>query len=458
MDAAVSIAISKTKAQEAALKKKLQVFLSDLQHMGTVAGFRHFTSYVRGREEIVLTVNNTLQGSLAGEFSAPASRRQSVCPSDSLTSSHLPYDKGSLVLSHNTQLSLSGRRERGIGLPPASPSEEENGKDNTTTLFLVAGYARYSCPYVWVRSNHERLFKLSGEEDSDRDSPLRLKSTARWKDGDVHASDIVAELVRLCTYPSPRNPFEVDLEYFQSLPQPEQLLASAAMIALLQKIVIHTPDSKAYAGKVSEDLRHISRLHFHSLQELTQTQSLPVLKQPQKQQQQQQKHRPQGLGQRNQQQHRHLQQQPHSPQSSSTHTAHRQQPQQYKYHQPVAQQPTPSATSQQQQPYKFPQQPPTQTGQQQQQRYRYPQPTQQQGMQLPPPQGQPQQQARSMPPSSVAQAGLRPSASGAGYSHNPMGSAQATPPTNPNAARVYGRGPRGAFPGGFDRMPAPTLF
>lgn len=31
--------------------------------------------------------------------------------------------------------------------------------DDESTIFLVAGYARYACPYVWVRSNHERLTK-----------------------------------------------------------------------------------------------------------------------------------------------------------------------------------------------------------------------------------------------------------------------------------------------------------
>lgn len=55
-------------------------------------------------------------------------------------------------------------------------------QDETSTLFLIAGYARYSCPYVWIRSNHQRLVKLMGEVETEKDSPLRLKSTASWKD------------------------------------------------------------------------------------------------------------------------------------------------------------------------------------------------------------------------------------------------------------------------------------
>ncbi|KAK3802931.1 hypothetical protein RRG08_020032 [Elysia crispata] len=398
-------------AQEQTLKRKLQVFLSDLQYMGTVAGFRHFTSYVRGREEMVLAINNSLQGGHAGELSGPSSRRQSVCPGDSLTSSQLPYDKGSLVLSHNTQLGLSGRREKGIGLPPASPAEEESNTDAETTLFLVAGYARYSCPYVWARSNHERLFKLSGNEASDRDSPLRLKSTAKWKDGDIHAIDIVSELVRLCTYPSPRNPFEVNLEYFQSLPQPEQLLASAAMVSMLQKIVVHTPDSKAYAGKVSEDLLHVTRLHFHSLRQLTETQSLPVLKQPHQQRQT----------------------------SHGFHHKKRQQQQKQPHTQQLPQR------SQPQQQARYPQSVPPQAIPQQNQQHRQLQ--------------QQQQPAPTRPPvSRNVQGGFNRPPTGAGYDPNQyMGSQQALP-LNPNSGHVFGRGARGAFPGGFDRMPAPSLF
>ena len=61
--------------------------------------------------------------------------------------------------------------------------------------------------------------------------------------------DVVAELVKLCTYPSPRNPFAIDYDYFSMLPLSERVLATAAMVNLLQKILIHTPDQKMYAGQ-----------------------------------------------------------------------------------------------------------------------------------------------------------------------------------------------------------------
>ncbi|EDO35217.1 predicted protein [Nematostella vectensis] len=47
--------------------------------------------------------------------------------------------------------SLSGYGFMDIGLPPASPSERDiDLKDDKSTLFLIACYARYNCPYVWV--------------------------------------------------------------------------------------------------------------------------------------------------------------------------------------------------------------------------------------------------------------------------------------------------------------------
>ena len=48
-------------SQEALLKKKLQVFLTEMLKMGTVKGFKYFAMYMRGREEMVLSVVNQPQ-------------------------------------------------------------------------------------------------------------------------------------------------------------------------------------------------------------------------------------------------------------------------------------------------------------------------------------------------------------------------------------------------------------
>ncbi|KAK7499220.1 hypothetical protein BaRGS_00009480 [Batillaria attramentaria] len=268
--------------KEAALKKRLQQFLIEMFKMGTVRGFQHFSMYLRGKEELGVTVYHEPQMSRRCSVIQPE-----VAPGESLTSARLPYDPRALVLSHGTQQALSGMGDQGVGLPPASPSDNEMGSDSAvhSTLFLVAGYARYSCPYVWVRSNHTRLMRMSGASDTEKDNPLRLKSTARWKDGDVFIWDIIAELVKLCMYPAPRNPFAVDLNYFLSLPLQQQVLSSAAMITCLQKIMLHASDDRPYAGKVLDELQLVSRLHYTALQSLAKQRQLPILEQHLQQQQ-----------------------------------------------------------------------------------------------------------------------------------------------------------------------------
>ncbi|KAH9488579.1 hypothetical protein Btru_064255, partial [Bulinus truncatus] len=275
---------------ENALKKKLQKFLWELANFGTVRGFKHFTCYLRGKEELIVSVKNKIKGSspsLIHSTLPPPAFKKPLCATDSFNSFNLPYDKGSLVHSLQSQTLLRGRQDREEDLLPASPSEEETLLEADVTLFLIAGYARYACPYVWVRSNHDRLFKLSGDKDDDRDSPLKLKSTARWKDEDVKIFDIVAEIVKLCTYPAPRNPFEIDFDYFNFLKPADQLLASGAMTCLLQKIVIQTSENKVYIAKVVEELKLVSRIHFKSLREITQDGKITVLNQKKKEQERQ---------------------------------------------------------------------------------------------------------------------------------------------------------------------------
>ncbi|CAG2195160.1 unnamed protein product [Mytilus edulis] len=270
-------------SQEAHLKKKLQCFLQELLRMGTVKGFKHLATYLRGKEEMVISIVNEPQ--TQHRVYNTDSRRNSVMeeqvadPSKSFTSQQLPYDKRSLLISLRSQMNLNLNAPKGIGLPPASPSDKESNVDSDTTLFLIAGYARYSCPYVWVRSNHQRLIRLTNDSTQEKDSPLRLKSTNKWNSHDIHIWDIIAELVKLCTYPSPLNPFEVDFDYFTTLSLQDRVIATGAMVHCLQNIVLHTQDEKVYASKVFEELQIITKLHFQALQQLVKDGGLPVLQQ-----------------------------------------------------------------------------------------------------------------------------------------------------------------------------------
>ena len=65
---------------------------------------------------------------------------------------------------------------------------------------------------------------------------------------DVTLYDIVAELVKLNTYPAPQNPFELDTDYFSSLPPAERVLETAAMIQTLKSIFLNTSNDRPYTG------------------------------------------------------------------------------------------------------------------------------------------------------------------------------------------------------------------
>jgi len=66
---------------------------------------------------------------------------------------------------------------------------------------------------------------------------------------DVKVWDIVAELVRVCTIPAPPNPFAIDFDYYESLPVPEKLLSSGAMVNFLRRILQGEQHSYTKRGK-----------------------------------------------------------------------------------------------------------------------------------------------------------------------------------------------------------------
>ena len=54
---------------------------------------------------------------------------------------------------------------------------------------------------------------------------------------DTKLWDIIAEVVKLCMYPAPLNPFAVDFTYFEGLPLVQRVIATGAMAHFLQKVV-----------------------------------------------------------------------------------------------------------------------------------------------------------------------------------------------------------------------------
>lgn len=244
-------------------ERKFQEFLAELLDVGCTKGFHHFSTHLRGREEVTVSVVN--EPSVPVVLSA-----QGASPGFSLNQSILreclPRSRNSMLLADQVQRKLSGYGFLNVGLPPASPSDHEFDCDdnNTCTLFLVACYAKYHRPYAWVRTNHSRLIRLTAHDSTEKDHPLKLKSTSSWNlPGRVRVWDIIAELVTISCQPSPPNPFQIDLDYFNALDVNERALASGAMSQLLLQIL--TTGTRKYNTKVRNDLLNIIQLHFSSI-------------------------------------------------------------------------------------------------------------------------------------------------------------------------------------------------
>ena len=111
---------------------------------------------------------------------------------------------------------LSGYGYINVGLPPASPSEREIVTGVRCCAYAVrahriAGLRHHRVPAGWVlalrlplclgasegwcadwltgaqvRSNHERLIRLSGASQTSKDNPLKLQSTTDWATESAH--------------------------------------------------------------------------------------------------------------------------------------------------------------------------------------------------------------------------------------------------------------------------------
>ncbi|XP_051928172.1 uncharacterized protein si:dkey-19b23.7 isoform X2 [Hippocampus zosterae] len=254
-------------------RRKLQHFLADLALLGSLQGFKYFQSWLRGKEELLLTVVNEDLGWRSPGFAVSRASSSNVssssnCSSPSSSSPSLASQAGSPPASptrtHTTREPSSEEH-----LLPASPSEREMAVPEVNcTLFLLAGYVKYGRPHAWMRSNHERLVSIRGTDSMVRDTPLKLKSITDWQAGGIRVWDVVSELVSLCTVPFPSNPFALDMRYIQSLPVSERFLATGALLNFLETYAVCGNRDELHYEKVLEEVKPLRRLHVQTLLEL----------------------------------------------------------------------------------------------------------------------------------------------------------------------------------------------
>ncbi|KNE70092.1 hypothetical protein AMAG_15071 [Allomyces macrogynus ATCC 38327] len=228
---------------------KLNAFLAECLAVGCLKGFKYYELYLRGREELLLRVYNN-----PDDF-----KKVSKQPS----SMNLARSQSRIMLSNKTQNRLMWQSTD--ALPPASPCDRELEKDPSKTAFLIAGYARYKCPFVWLRTNHSKFAKLT--ENSKHDDPIKLESAAAWKTSDnVRVSDIIAEVIGIAVSPPPINPFAVNLGYYDDLPLEESVVCVGAMLDFLQKIYL---SNSPYALAVFRDIEKLSTRLWQETAELS---------------------------------------------------------------------------------------------------------------------------------------------------------------------------------------------
>ncbi|XP_014852929.1 PREDICTED: uncharacterized protein LOC106923992 isoform X1 [Poecilia mexicana] len=279
--------MSSASKKEREQKRKLQHFLNDLALLGSLQGFKYFQPWLRGKEELLLTVVNEDLGwrspgflvSRASSYSSSSS--SCVSPSSSSpslgsrSSSPLPGEPRGppdvqATYSHSRTPTQTDREPNGEEhLLPASPSEGEIAVPEVNcTLFLLAGYVKYGRPYAWIRSNHERLVSIGGMDSMVKDTPMKLKSITDWQTRGIRVWDIVSELVCLCTVPSPTNPLTLDMRYIKTLPLHDRFLVTGALLSFLETYLIYGNRDELHYDKVVEEVKPLRRLHFQALLEL----------------------------------------------------------------------------------------------------------------------------------------------------------------------------------------------
>ena len=149
--------------------KRMDAFARETFKLGTLRGFRHFTCELRGREEMMVTIE--VPTSRASRLTlAPMSLQNALPPASPCQrepSPPVPWADGS-----------------GASSAPASPSKPSGATRSIT--FLVAGYAHYNCPLAWIRSGHS-LFGANFSSPNMMDAPVELAAADEWSQRAVHA-------------------------------------------------------------------------------------------------------------------------------------------------------------------------------------------------------------------------------------------------------------------------------
>ncbi|TPX63317.1 hypothetical protein SpCBS45565_g06683 [Spizellomyces sp. 'palustris'] len=218
---------------------RLATALADLVVIGGLKGFKHFDTCLRGREELILQVKTS------------ASQK---C---------LPFSN-SVDIALSQRQASSRRVQKGNAMSVQSPSDQDLENDSQNISVLLAVYARYGRPYVWLRSKHGQRFRGTDHAQEDDSMPIQLDTTAQWFEKNLALHDIIEQVVSMSVQPPPANPFAVDIGSISNLPPEETIIRAGALISFLQKIYHRDP---SYATEVLSDISTLQRIMFTDMHE-----------------------------------------------------------------------------------------------------------------------------------------------------------------------------------------------
>ncbi|KAK4517618.1 atp2, beta subunit of the F1 sector of mitochondrial F1F0 ATP synthase [Mucor velutinosus] len=144
-----------------------------------------------------------------------------------------------------------------------SPLDEDFRQEKNKIIFLVAGYAKYRCPYVWLRSHHEQLIRAQTGHIEEDDNPLQLQKTNEWKTSNVSLWEMVAEILLMTT--NPRNPFQLDHDYINKLPVEESILLTGSLLAFLENVWIQADPSIAFLDDLHTEIQVLQSKHIENM-------------------------------------------------------------------------------------------------------------------------------------------------------------------------------------------------
>ncbi|ORX68513.1 hypothetical protein DL89DRAFT_293761 [Linderina pennispora] len=109
--------------------------------------------------------------------------------------------------------------------------------DKDGISFMLAGYPRYRCPYVWPKTDHESLLHTGRNQRLGRDLPLKMET----------------ELIVTAVNPPPENPFL------------ERVVVTGAMLEFQRRIYLR---HYYFSNMVLDDIKKLQHRHFRDINTL----------------------------------------------------------------------------------------------------------------------------------------------------------------------------------------------